>query len=125
MGYDKRPLDILHTVTLFQTTMKLLLIAVILSVLVFTEARPDNIDYQLLDNFSSCMKAAFGQQPQHIMKSFKTTPNFLQIFFPISYKYFSIHLEYPVSYHSIHKLYHSLTSLCTLFILSHLRNAII
>ena len=28
----------------------------------------DNIDYQLLDNFSSCMKAAFGQQPQHMMK---------------------------------------------------------
>jgi len=56
------------SVTLFQTTMKLLLIAVILSVLVFTEARPDNIDYQLLDNFSSCMKAAFGQQPQHMMK---------------------------------------------------------
>jgi len=51
-----------------QTAMKLLLIAVILSVLVFTEARPDELEYQLLDNFSSCMKAAFAQQPQRMMK---------------------------------------------------------
>merc|ERR1711893_527834 len=106
MGYDKRPLDVLHTVTLFQTTMKLLLIAVILSVLVFTEARPDNIDYQLLDNFSSCMKAAFGQQPQHMMKR---NSDARQDHFPMHISLGlcnpSIHLEYPVSYHSTHKLY--------------------